>query len=39
VHVRVRSAEVRGHRTVRCGTGLFGAARRQTSPPVNYSEP
>jgi hypothetical protein len=36
---RVRSAEVRGHRTVRSGTGLSGTARRQIAPTVNYSEP
>jgi hypothetical protein len=26
-------------RTVRCGTGLYGAARRQATPTVNCSEP
>jgi hypothetical protein len=38
-HDRVESAEVRAHQTVWCGTGLSGAAKRQTSPTVNCSEP
>jgi ribulose-5-phosphate 4-epimerase/fuculose-1-phosphate aldolase len=36
---RSQSAEVRGHWTVRCGTGLSDAAKRQGAPMVNCSKP
>jgi hypothetical protein len=36
---RSQSAEVRCHRTVWCGTGLSGAAKRQRSPTVNSDCP